>query len=77
MSYIGLQSIIELISHFAFIFLTFWAMRGLRTDIWLKKHHIPQGRILYLFVSIAIGYLVSKFFIDLIVTSQNLLYLFY
>ncbi|WP_028273496.1 DUF1146 family protein [Atopococcus tabaci] len=76
MTYIGVQSVIELMSHFFFIFMTFWAMKGLRTDVWLKKNHIPQGRILYLFISIAMGYTVSNFFIDLILSSQNLLYLF-
>jgi len=76
MNYIGIQSFIQLISHMFFILITFWAMQGLRTDNWLKKYHIAQGRLLYLFAAIAIGYTVSSFFIDFILTSQNLFYLF-
>lgn len=69
-------ALISLVSHFFFIFLTFWALQGIRIDKWLKKHHISQGRILYLFVAITIGFTVSQFFIELVVQSQNLLYLF-
>lgn len=77
MNVIGIQSLFQLISHMFFIFMTFWAMQGLRTDQWLKKHHVSQGKFLYLFAAIAIGYTVSSFFLDFILASQNLFYLFY
>lgn len=76
MNFIGVQSLMQISSHMFFVLMTFWAMRGLRIDTWLKKNHIIEGRFLYLFVSIAIGYTVSSFFIDFLLSSQNLFYLF-
>lgn len=73
---IGIHSLIALISHIFFICMTFWALQSLRTDTWIKKYHIPQARLLYIFLAIAIGYNVSSFFIEFILDSQNLLHLF-
>ncbi|GEL67516.1 DUF1146 family protein [Marinilactibacillus psychrotolerans] len=76
MTFIGIQSLITIISHITFILITFWALQGLRTDSLIKKYHIQQAKILYIFLSIAIGYTVSSFFIDFILSSQNLVQLF-
>lgn len=76
MTFIGLQSLITIISHITFILITFWALQGLRTDSWIKKYHIQQARVLYILLSIAIGYTVSSFIIDFILSSQNLVQLF-
>jgi len=76
MTYFGIQSLLTIISHVFFISMTFWAMQSLRTDSWIKKNHIPQARLLYIFISIAIGYTVSSFFLEFINSSQNLLLLF-
>ncbi|WP_220727414.1 DUF1146 family protein [Marinilactibacillus psychrotolerans] len=73
MTFIGIQSLITIISHITFILITFWALQGLRTDSLIKKYHIQQAKILYIFLSIAIGYTVSSFFI---LSSQNLVQLF-
>lgn len=76
MTYFGIQSLLALICHTFFVCMTFWAMKSLRTDTWIKKHHIPQARVLYIFLSIAIGYTVSSFFIEFIASSQSLMHLF-
>ena len=76
MNYIGTQALISLISHMAFTLITFWALKGLMIEKWIKKNHVKQARLLYLFLSIAIGYLVSSFMIEFIVLSKNLLFLF-
>lgn len=76
MTYMGVQSMIVLISHVFFIGMAFWALQALRTDSWIRKYHIPQARLLYIFFAIAIGYTVSSFFIEFITASQNLIYLF-
>jgi uncharacterized integral membrane protein (TIGR02327 family) len=76
MAYMGVQSLITLVSHIFFICLTFWAMQSLRTDTWIRKYHIPQARMLYVLIAIAIGYNVSSFFIEFLLSSQNLMYLF-
>jgi len=77
MNFLGVQSLIAIISHLFFILLTFWALKGVRIENMMKKNNIGQARVLYLFVSIAIGYTVSTFFIEFILYSQNLIFLFY
>lgn len=76
MAYFGAEALINLISHIFFICITFWSLQALRTDQIIKKYHIPQARLLYVFLSIAIGYTVSSFFLEFILSSRNLIYLF-
>ena len=76
MTYIGLQSLVTLISHTVFVLLAFWALQGLKTEYWIKKYHVRQARILYVLISIALGYTVSSFFIEFVLSSQNLVQLF-
>lgn len=77
MNFLGIQSLITIVSHLFFILLTFWALKGIRIDKIIKKNNIKQARVIYLFVSITIGYTVSTFFINFILSSQNLIFLFY
>lgn len=76
MTFIAMQSIIQLVSHMFFVMVAFWALQALRTDALLKKYHIPQARTLYILAAIAIGYNASNFFIDFILSIQNLFLLF-
>ncbi len=76
MGEIGVQAALKIMTDFIFIFVTFWAIRGVRTEKWLKKHYVPHGQVLYIFLSIAIGYNVSNFVYGLIISSQNLVFLF-
>lgn len=76
MNFIGTQALISLISHITFTLITFWALKGLMIEKWIKKNHVKQARLLYLFLSIAIGYLVSSFMIEFILLSKNLAFLF-
>lgn len=75
MNFIGIQAAGTLISHIFFILLTFWALQAVRVEKIIRKYHVGQAKVLYLLVSIAIGYLVSTFFIEFILSSQNLLFL--
>lgn len=75
MNFIGIQAAGTLISHITFILLTFWALQAVRVEKIIRKYHVSQAKVLYLLVSIAIGYLVSTFFIEFILSSQNLLFL--
>ncbi|MDN6729082.1 MAG: DUF1146 family protein, partial [Alkalibacterium sp.] len=76
MPLVVMQSLTSLVSHMFFVFIAFWALQALKTDVWIKKYHIPQARTLYILISIAIGYTVSNFFIDFILSIQNLFFLF-
>ncbi|WP_041556478.1 DUF1146 family protein [Carnobacterium sp. 17-4] len=77
MNFLGVQALITIVSHLFFVLLTFWALKGIRIEKLIKKNNIGQARVLYLFVSITIGYTVSTFFIEFLLTSQNLIFLFY
>lgn len=70
MFYYGNQQIFAIISHLIFIMLTFWSMQSLHTHGWIKKNFIPQARLLFMLVAIAIGYLASSFFLEVIFTAQ-------
>jgi len=76
MPLVMLQSLVNLVSHVFFILVAFWAMQALKTDVLIKKYHIPQARTLYILISIAVGYTASSFFIDFILSIQNLFFLF-
>lgn len=75
MGQIGIQALIKIVMDFFFIFISFQAIKSVRTEKWLNKAYIAEGRILYLFFAIAIGYNVSNFVYDLIISSQNLIFL--
>ncbi|WP_285439389.1 DUF1146 family protein [Carnobacterium sp. ISL-102] len=72
-----MQSLVTIVSHMFFILLSFWALKGIRIEKFIKKNNIGQARVLYLFIAITVGYTVSTFFIGLILNSQNLIFLFY
>ncbi|ALV21688.1 MAG: DUF1146 family protein [Carnobacterium sp.] len=76
MNFIGTQAVISLFSHVFFILLAFWGLKGLLIEKWIKKNHIAQARVLYLFLSITIGYTVSSFVLEFILQSRNLIFLF-
>lgn len=74
-AFFGLNALLRMISHFLFIYLAFWSLQSLRTDQFFKRgeHYNRQIRFVYLFLSIALGYLVSNFFLEFLTLSRNLL----
>lgn len=66
---------LEIISHMVFIFLSFWALKSTRIETWIRKNHVPEARLLYFFIAIALGYNVSSFFISFITVSRNVAFL--
>lgn len=72
MVYIGNQQVFAIISHIIFIMLTFWSMQSLHTSGWIKKNFIPHARLLFMLVAIAIGYLASSFFLEILFTAQRI-----
>jgi len=73
---IGYSAIIGMISHVIFIYITWKAMIALNVEFLIKKNHVTEARILLILISIAIGSLVSRFVLDIIQWSQDLIYLF-
>lgn len=72
MFYYGSQQLVAMLFHIVFIVLTFWSMQSLYTHGWIKKNSVPQARLFYMLVSIAIGYLVSSFVLEIIFMAQSL-----
>ena len=75
MPLVMLQSVVDLISHVFFILVAFWALQAFKTDVVIKKNHIPQSQTLYILISIALGYTASNFFLEFILSIQNLFFL--
>lgn len=72
MDYMFSFGLLGIISHMLFIFLSFWAMKAMRIEKWIRTDHIQEARLLYFFLSIALGYTVSSFFLEFIGMSRNL-----
>ncbi|APX73081.1 DUF1146 family protein [Companilactobacillus allii] len=76
MTSLGINAIITLVSHVVFIWLSF---NILQVVDWQKIYNKSNPRMLQLlvaFISIALGYTVSSFFLNIISVSQNLTLLF-
>lgn len=73
---IGQQALISIISHIFFTGVSFYALRALMIEKWIRNHHVLQAQILYIFLSIAIGTMVSTFFLNISAWSRQLPYLF-
>ncbi|MDN7241778.1 DUF1146 family protein [Planococcus sp. N028] len=73
---VGQQALISIFSHIFFTGVAFYALRALMIEKWIRKQHVLQAQILYIFLSIAIGTAVSTFFLNISLWSRQLPYLF-
>lgn len=73
---IGYFSIVGMISHIIFIYITWMAMQGINFEPLVRKNRVTEARILLIFITIVIGTGVSRFVLDIVQWSQDLLYLF-
>lgn len=76
MEFIRIQSLITLISHIFFIGVSFWGIESLRLEHFFKKNKVQQARFFYLMLAVALGFILSTFFLDFLTHSQNLIYFF-
>ncbi len=72
----GEQALMSILSHLVFIAIAWWAIQALKLESVLKKNHVFQARVLYILLSIVIGSIVSNFFLDYLLWSQQLPLLF-
>lgn len=68
----GIDSIIRIVSHLAFIYLAFWSLRSLRVDAFFRSMHTTQIRMAIVLFSIFLGYTASSFFLEIIALCRNL-----
>ncbi len=73
---IAQQAVLGIFSHIFFIGVSFYALRAVMLDKFLKKNHVFQVQILYIFLSILIGTTVSNFFLTISNWSTQLPFLF-
>lgn len=73
---IGFFSIIGMFSHILFISITWMAMQGINFEPLVRKNGVTEARIIIIFITIAIGASVSRFVLDILQWSQDLIYLF-
>ena len=73
---IGLNGAITIVSHFVFIMLAFRALNALRFEQFIKANHVREAQDLLLFIAVALGFLVSSFFLSLLQAALSLPKLF-
>lgn len=73
---IGQMAITSMISHIIFIYLTWRVVQTINLEPLIRKGRIVEARILLLFITITIGTGVSRFFLEILQWSQDLIYLF-
>jgi len=73
---IGQVALISILSHIIFIYLTWRVVLTINVDPLIRKGRVTEARVLLLFITIVIGSGVSRFFLDILQWSQDLIYLF-
>ncbi|MFD1852169.1 DUF1146 family protein [Oceanobacillus bengalensis] len=73
---IGQWALISIFSHFLFIYFTWRVIVSINIDSIIRKGRVTEARILMFFVAVVIGAGVSRFFLDILQWSGDLVYLF-
>ncbi|KRN94308.1 DUF1146 family protein [Pediococcus stilesii] len=71
---LGIQSVITLICYLFFILVSFWSIQAIPFYKFMGKYE-NQAKVLIVLLSVVIGYTVSTFFLNLITTIENLVFL--
>lgn len=73
---VGQEALKGILSHVFFIAISFYALQAFMLDKLFKKNKVFQIQLIYILLSIAIGTLVSNFFLQISAWSGQLQYLF-
>lgn len=71
MQVFGIDAMIRLVSHLAFIYLSFWSLQSLKLDVFFKRDHSTQIRMLLVLFAIVIGYFASTFLLEAMELIRN------
>ena len=71
----GVDTLVRIFSHFAFIYLAFWGLQAMRLDLLFKKgqQYYKQMRVVFVLLAILIGYNASNFFMEVMFLTRYLL----
>lgn len=72
----GQLALISIFSHIMFIYLTWKVVTAIRIETIFKKGRSAEARVFLLFITIVIGTGVSRFFLDILQWSGDLIYIF-
>ncbi|GGC85846.1 hypothetical protein GCM10007216_15740 [Thalassobacillus devorans] len=72
----GQQALAGMVSHLIFIIITWRVLQAIKLEGWVRKDHVFEVRVLMILVTITIGTSVSRFFLDFLQWSQQLVHLF-
>lgn len=59
------QPILAIVSHIFFIGVSFYALQALMPEKIIRKNRVIQAQLLFILLSIAIGWAVSNFFLEI------------
>ena len=76
LSEFGWSGLFGIVSHLVFIGLSWWALQAINYEKFLRKNRVAQARLLFLFLAIALGTMVSNFFLDYWNWSGQIRYIF-
>lgn len=72
----GFQPLLAIVSHIFFIGISFYALQALMPEKIIRKNRVMQAQLLFILLSIAIGWSVSNFFLEISYWSGRLPTLF-
>lgn len=61
--------LLNMVVYLLLIGLSWWGLQEVRFDVFLKRPKGPAAKLLQIFLSIALGYMVGNFFIDYMLNS--------
>src|SRR5690625_1052867 len=73
---VGQMALISIISHIVFIYLTWRVMISINFDPIIRAGKASEAKFFLFFIAVFIGSGVSRFFLEILQWSQDLIYLF-
>ena len=67
----GIDAMIRLVSHLAFIYLAFWSLQSIKIETFFKRGNPTQIRMILVLFAIVIGYLASSFLLEAMELIRN------
>lgn len=72
----GFNPLLAMVSHIFFIGIAFYALQAVMPEKIIRKHRVFQAQLLFIMLSIFIGWGVSNFFLEISYWAGSFPYLF-
>ncbi|BAQ09916.1 hypothetical protein OXB_1445 [Bacillus sp. OxB-1] len=73
---LGYHPLLVIASHIFFIGVSFFALQAVRSEKIIRKNRVLQAQLLFILISISIGWAVSNFFLEISYWSRRIPFLF-